>query len=137
MHTSLRRLLMRAAGQPVDRRRRFQPGCARNSIRPVSVSEPMTGTQRFAVADAAGSRENVMRVAINLLYMIPGVVGGTETYARGLVSALASLDSQNEYLLFVNREARDVEWPRQPNITAIVCPVNATSRAERYAWEQL
>jgi len=70
------------------------------------------------------------------LYLIPGVVGGTETYAVSLIRALASLDRENKYVLYVSREAAGLEWPEAPNFRRVVCPVRAVSRPARYAWEQ-
>ncbi|HEX2721347.1 MAG TPA: glycosyltransferase family 1 protein [Gemmatimonadaceae bacterium] len=77
-----------------------------------------------------------MLIALNLLYLIPGVVGGTETYARSLVQALARQDSDNEYAIFVSREAADLEITPAANFRKVVCPVIAMSRAFRYSWEQ-
>src|SRR5258707_6321523 len=78
-----------------------------------------------------------MRIGINLLYLLPGVVGGTETYARELLGHLAALDEANTYYIFVNREAAELPLPKQPNFKRIICPVRATRRAIRYAYEQL
>ena len=75
-----------------------------------------------------------MRIGINLLYLLPGVVGGTETYARGLLKGLAGLDTKHEFLVFVNQESRD--WDLPGGFTRIVCPVHAISRSRRYAFEQ-
>lgn len=77
-----------------------------------------------------------MRIALNLLYLIPGVVGGTQTYAVELMQALARRDAENEYLYFVNREAADFPFVDAHNFRRVVCPLNATRRAVRYAWEQ-
>jgi len=77
-----------------------------------------------------------MRVALNLLYLIPGVVGGTETYARSLIQALARRDDDNEYDVFVSREAAGLDVTPGPNFRRIVCPVVAMQRAWRYTWEQ-
>lgn len=77
-----------------------------------------------------------MRIALNLLYLIPGNVGGTQTYAVELMRALADIDAENEYLVFVNREAADLEIPQAPNFRRIVCPVRAARREARYAYEQ-
>lgn len=77
-----------------------------------------------------------MRVALNLLYLIPGVVGGTETYARSLIRALAEEDDENEYVVYVSREAADLDVTPGPNFRRVVCPVIAMRRAERYTWEQ-
>lgn len=77
-----------------------------------------------------------MRVGLNLLYLLPGQVGGTQTYAEELLRALVALDDGNEYLAYVNRESADlvlgdgvVELRRSD--------VVASSRARRYAAEQL
>ena len=33
-------------------------------------------------------RKNKMRIGFNTLFLIPGKVGGTETYGRGIISGL-------------------------------------------------
>lgn len=78
-----------------------------------------------------------MRIAINLLYLIPGVVGGTQTYAVSLARALARLDGDNEYTFFLNRESADLRLPDVPNFHRVVCDVRAVSRPRRYAYEQI
>jgi len=66
--------------------------------------------------------------------MLPGIVGGTETYARCLLDEMARLGDENEYFVFVNRESE--RWPLPGNFTRVVCPVNAISRFRRYVYEQ-
>jgi glycosyltransferase involved in cell wall biosynthesis len=75
-----------------------------------------------------------MRIGINLLYLLPGVVGGTETYAKCLLEELAIIDRANEYVVFVNRESE--AWPLPTSFARVVCPLNATSRPRRYLFEQ-
>jgi len=77
-----------------------------------------------------------MRIGLNLLYLIPGVVGGTETYARGLLAGLAKIDHENDYLVFVNRESASWPLPPAPNFTRVPCPVSARNRLGRYLFEQ-
>lgn len=77
-----------------------------------------------------------MIIALNLLYLIPGVVGGTETYARRLTKALGTLDSENEYVVFVNRDSAELDITPAANFRRVVCPFMATRRSVRYAWEQ-
>ena len=36
-----------------------------------------------------------LRIGVNALYLIPGGVGGTEIYLRGLLGALAEIDVEN------------------------------------------
>lgn len=78
-----------------------------------------------------------MRIGLNLLYMLPGIVGGTETYAAGLLRGLSEIDTQDEFVIFVNMEGKD--WPimEVSNFSRVVCPVKATSRRQRYLFEQL
>ncbi len=78
-----------------------------------------------------------MRIGINLLFMLPGVVGGTETYARELLNHLAVIDTQNTYYIFVNRETAQWPLPNQPNFKRVICPIQATRRSVRYAYEQM
>ncbi|HUQ47302.1 MAG TPA: glycosyltransferase family 1 protein [Gemmatimonadaceae bacterium] len=78
-----------------------------------------------------------MKIALNLLYLIPGVVGGTETYARALITALGRLDEDHEYTVYVNRESADLDITPNESFTRVVCPVVAMQRAYRYSWEQL
>jgi len=78
-----------------------------------------------------------MRIGINLLYLIPNVVGGTQTYAESLIEALLKIDHDNEYFVFLNQECSSMELPKAQNCTRIVCNVRAERRLRRYAWEQL
>lgn len=78
-----------------------------------------------------------MRVGINLLYLLPGVVGGTETYAAGLLHGLAHAGGLHEYVVFVNEESARWPLPPAPNITRVICPVRAASRSRRYLFEQV
>ena len=77
-----------------------------------------------------------MRIGLNLLFLIPGEVGGTETYTRGLLKALARADNHNRYIVFINRETRQQDFIRQPNFSVVECGVNAGNRAARLLWEQ-
>lgn len=77
-----------------------------------------------------------MRVGLNLLYLIPGVAGGTETYARGLLEGLAKTGGGREFHVFFNREAANWPLPEEEGFRRVVCPVNASSRAGRYLFEQ-
>lgn len=77
-----------------------------------------------------------MLIALNLLYLIPGVVGGTETYATSLIHALAKADDDNEYVVFVNKDASDLDVTPADNFRRVVCPFIALRRIVRYSWEQ-
>ena len=77
-----------------------------------------------------------MRIGVNALYLIPGGVGGTETYLRALLAALAQIDRANQYVVFTNRETGDGLVPRQPNFTQAPQSLRAVNRPARLLWEQ-
>jgi glycosyltransferase involved in cell wall biosynthesis len=80
-----------------------------------------------------------LRIGVNALYLIPGGVGGTEIYLRHLLAALAQIDAENEYFVFLNRETAAAHplVPDAPNFQAAPCAVRAVRRPSRLAWEQL
>jgi glycosyltransferase involved in cell wall biosynthesis len=77
-----------------------------------------------------------VRIGVNALYLIPGGVGGTEIYLRGLLSALAEIDASNEYIVFTNRETGPDLVPARPNFTHAPQRVRAVMRPARLLWEQ-
>lgn len=77
-----------------------------------------------------------MQIGINLLYLLPGIVGGTETYAAGLLHGLAATAPEVEFIVFVNRESSRWPLPDSPRFKRVVCPISGTRRAQRYFFEQ-
>lgn len=77
-----------------------------------------------------------MIIGINLLYMLPGVVGGTETYAAGLLGGLGKIDKENEYIIYVNVESGNWAVPEAENFRLQICPITAVNRGKRYYYEQ-
>lgn len=77
-----------------------------------------------------------LRIGVNALYLIPGGVGGTEIYLRGLLKALASIDGRNQYFIFTNCETGPGLAPKQPNFHVMPQRVRATFRPGRILWEQ-
>ena len=77
------------------------------------------------------------RVGINVLYLVPGRVGGTEIYARELVGALAAQQADVAFSVFCGREAgpvlRAVPWPA--NVRVRELPVRCASKPLRLAAE--
>jgi glycosyltransferase involved in cell wall biosynthesis len=85
-----------------------------------------------------GAEDNVrpVRVALNLVYLVPGETGGMEVYARELIPRLAALPGL-ELVAFINREAaadRDAPWGR--DVPLRVVPVHARNRVEWVRGEQ-
>jgi glycosyltransferase involved in cell wall biosynthesis len=77
-----------------------------------------------------------MRLGLNMLFMVPGQMGGLETYARGLVDGLRALDSRNEYVILANRENAAIWGDGPPNFAVHVCPVWGTRKVARTLFEQ-
>lgn len=77
-----------------------------------------------------------MRIGINLLYLIPTVVGGMEIYAASLLRALYALDTHNEYVVYVNQESTDFRPVEGKRWRYSQFSFSAQSRAKRYFWEQ-
>ncbi len=78
-----------------------------------------------------------MRIGINLLYLMPGVNGGTETYAAGLLHGLARVAPQDEFVIFVTQDAVDWSIPDASNFRRVVCPVSARHKANQLRYEQM
>jgi len=45
-----------------------------------------------------------VKIGINLLGLLPDVIGGGETYIRSLLYGLNRLDTDDEYVVFTNRD---------------------------------
>jgi glycosyltransferase involved in cell wall biosynthesis len=77
------------------------------------------------------------RVGLNLLYLVPGHVGGSEVYAHELVGALGRARPDVEWLAFANDEGAPslarVGWPA--NVRIVRLPVRGASKPARIATE--
>ena len=77
-----------------------------------------------------------MHVALNLVYLVPGEIGGMETYARELVPRLAA-DPELQVTCLVNREAAEAGGGPWGEVCPMeVVPVRARRRAEWVRGEQ-
>jgi len=77
-----------------------------------------------------------VRIGINLLYLLPGIVGGSQTYAVSTIKAMTALEPEHDYFVFLNEESRDLDLGTAPRLRRIVLPIHAHRRSVRYAWEQ-
>jgi glycosyltransferase involved in cell wall biosynthesis len=75
-----------------------------------------------------------LRIGVNALYLIPGGVGGTEIYLRSLLPAMAGIDPDSSYYVFLNRETPLDLVP--PGWTAVPLDVRAVNRPARILCEQ-
>jgi glycosyltransferase involved in cell wall biosynthesis len=74
-----------------------------------------------------------MRVALNLVFLVPGETGGMEVYARELLPRLAAIPGL-EPVAIVNRvatEDRDAPW--NGAVRSVVAPVDARDR-KQWVW---
>jgi glycosyltransferase involved in cell wall biosynthesis len=75
-----------------------------------------------------------MRIGINLLQIIPGEIGGIETYVRGVLKELPLLDADNEYLLLTNAENHEYYKRFEArNIRAVKSVGSSRNRLKRLA----
>lgn len=81
-----------------------------------------------------------MRIGINALFLIPGKVGGSETYLRHVLGELVKLDEprpRHELVLFCNRESRGTfAETARTEVSEVRCRVNAAIRSRRILYEQ-
>jgi len=78
-----------------------------------------------------------MHVGLNLVYLVPGEIGGMETYARELIPELVAQRPDLKLTAFINREAAaagDGPWGRL--IPSVTIPVEARNRVEWVMGEQ-
>ena len=79
-----------------------------------------------------------MHVGLNLVYLVPGHTGGTETYARELIPELVRLQPDVRFTAFINREAEAVrpslDWLE--GVRTVTVPVYAGRRTEWVRGEQ-
>lgn len=78
-----------------------------------------------------------MKIGINLLYLIPGKVGGTEIFARNIVRELSLQDKSNKYILYLNLENKSLFNKLPSNFKISLCPIYASNRFSRIIWEQI
>ena len=80
-----------------------------------------------------------MLIGIDLLWVRPKIVGGTEAVARNLITGFGMYDDINEYILFVGRDVADTFYYFETyrNIRVIPCETDSMKRTQRIAWENL
>ena len=80
-----------------------------------------------------------MHIGIDLLWVRPGICGGTESYIRNLMSGFALYDDKNKYTLFVAEDNADSfkHYEKNDNMALHICPVKCASQPKRILWENL
>lgn len=78
-----------------------------------------------------------MRIGLNTLFLIPNKMGGTEIYARSLISGFAQVDNKNEYFILSNKENYKTWSKLPPNFKPIYCNVKGSNKIFRTLYEQI
>ena len=78
-----------------------------------------------------------MLIGIDLLWVRPGINGGTESATRNLINGFGMYDDKNEYMLFVGKDTAETftEYEKYPNMRIQVCDTESLKRVKRIAWE--
>jgi glycosyltransferase involved in cell wall biosynthesis len=84
-----------------------------------------------------GAARRPPHVGLNLIYLVPGETGGTETYARELIPALLEAEPGLRLTAFVNREAAAAGGPWSDLASPVTVPVDARNRLQWVRGEQL
>lgn len=74
-----------------------------------------------------------LRVALNLVYLVPGETGGMEVYARELLPRLAALDGVEPVAIVSSVAADDLQAPWRTAMDHVVAPVDARDR-KQWVW---
>jgi glycosyltransferase involved in cell wall biosynthesis len=78
-----------------------------------------------------------VKVGLNLVYLVPGEIGGMEVAARELIPALVEAAPELELVAFINNEAAQAgDGPWGELIPAVTVPVDARKRTEWVRGEQ-
>ncbi len=77
-----------------------------------------------------------MRIAVNTFSIVPGKVGGTETFLVNLLENLVRLDNGNQFLFVVSRNNRELFCFDSENVEYLEFRFDNTSRQKRAFVEQ-
>jgi glycosyltransferase involved in cell wall biosynthesis len=89
-------------------------------------AEHLAGDRRFRIDIMNAQRLRLKKIGLNVLYLVPGRVGGVEIYARELIRALALEAPDTEFVVFCGLEASDslagAGWPANVRIVTVRSP---------------
>lgn len=82
---------------------------------------------------------NSMRIAVDLLWVKHGLVGGIETYILNLLEGLCEIDHTNSYVLIVSEDNEKIfeKFSDFPNFCIHKCNVLSTHVLSTILWENL
>lgn len=71
------------------------------------------------------------------MYINPKLAGGSVTYALKLVKEISQLDQENQYIIYINKESKSIDFGVGDNFTIRVLDFEYSSVYLRYFWEQI
>ncbi len=85
---------------------------------------------------AGGVDPGRRRIGLNLLWLVPGEVGGSEEYTIGLLAAVAAqMPSDVDLIIYANRRLVEAHAEVLTSFTTVVAPVSGSSRPLRILME--
>jgi glycosyltransferase involved in cell wall biosynthesis len=79
--------------------------------------------------------EQALHVGIDSLFLIPGGVGGSETYLRNVIAELTNLEEPSAYTLYTNRENAGTFEFNRAAVREVRCAIPAVRRPLRLLYE--
>lgn len=81
----------------------------------------------------------VEKVAIDLLWLRPGKVGGTESYIRNLLDGFMKLESEFDFTLLVSKDNENTfrKYEKDERYHLLVADINSENIARRIIWQNL
>ena len=77
-----------------------------------------------------------MRIGLNLLFIRSSTTGGSATYAVNLVNALSKIDKTNNYIVYLNKNCRELPLILGKNFIKKIIPFSSTNPIKRLFLEQ-
>ncbi len=80
-----------------------------------------------------------MRIGVDLLWVRPGICGGTESFIRNLLHGFGQYDLKNEYILFTTKDNHTTfaEYSKYSQMKIEICNVECKRQPIRILWENL
>ena len=109
----------------------------------IVVQGVVGGAMRYPESKIQNTEDEVrnkMRVGVNTLFLIPGEVGGSETYVRDVLNHAIPRHPDIEWTLFTNRENHQVldkAYGSFPGVSLVALDFNARCRVHRILREQI
>ena len=80
--------------------------------------------------------DRTRRIGLNLLYINPKLLGGSFIYAKSLIEEIAKIDKINNYVIYINKECKNLQFNIGSNFKIRILNFNYSNVYLRYFWEQ-